>query len=107
VYEEQFGISNVSALDHATPVGANAPGGESNRSVPYAPSLALSSQEPPVEIDNEVIPLVDAEREKHPVPTADELGEDDRLGPLPDVYRMAEDLCQNYANFVASIPGRD
>jgi hypothetical protein len=69
-------------------VGSCTRGVEPHHTAAKPSRLALRSQEPTSDIDDQVIPMVIAVRNQHAVAARDELREDDRLTALANIDRM-------------------
>jgi hypothetical protein len=62
-------------MDHSSRVCAGAPGGELDHTMAKPSRLALGSQEPASNVDHDVVPMVGAVRDQHPMASFDQLSE--------------------------------
>jgi hypothetical protein len=73
-------------------VRSNALGLEPHTAIPQSTSFHLDPYEAALEIEHEVVTVIRSEGDEDTVAALDELGQNDRLGPLTDVNRMATEF---------------
>jgi hypothetical protein len=102
--EEHIRLSAVVALSPRETV--EAAGVEQHDAIAQPPGFGLSSDELAFSIEDHVVPLVIAERERDTVASLNQVREDDGLGHLSDCFRIChkqlEHLFYSDVDFAAS-----